>query len=66
MRTENEIRVKIEKLMAMYDAIGNEYEALKEMVIAQVDMLRWVIGDGHGLPPLDEDPLYNCYNHCYD
>ena len=62
MKTEGEIRKKINSLRDMQSkAKENMDDGISSDVALQIDMLLWVIGDNSGLPPLDEDEIYSCY-----
>lgn len=53
MKTENEIRNKIDELNEFYKA--NKYDGeLVENALCQIDMLLWILDDKSGLPPIDE------------
>ena len=63
MKSEREIREKIDSLLKMKAKVEeDENEGLVSEIENQIDMLLWVVGDESGLPPLDEDGLYSCYN----
>ena len=66
MRTEKEIREKIDSLLSMLanvkkDAGSETADRLITDIQCQIDMLLWVLKDNGGLPPLDEDGMYSCY-----
>lgn len=65
MKTEREVRDKIDSMMSMLDNVRNDNsETARQLESAleyQIDMLLWIIGDRSGLPPLDEDEMYACY-----
>ena len=66
MRTEREIKNKIDSLSDMFENVKQDEgsrvtDQLINDIQYQIDMLLWVIGDESGLPPLDEDSMYSCY-----
>lgn len=66
MRTEREIKDKIDSLSDMLENVKQDEgsqvaDQLINDIQYQIDMLLWVIGDESGLPPIDEDEMYNCY-----
>ena len=62
MKSENEIREKIEGLQTMQRRAQKNYDfSTAELIALQIDMLLWIIDDKSGLPPLDENPTYACY-----
>ena len=68
MKSEREIREKINSLFTMLDNVKqDEGSQIADQLINdiqyQIDMLLWVIGDESGLPPLDEDDMYSCYQY---
>ena len=71
MRTEREIKDKIDSLSNMLENVKqDEGSRIADQLINdiqyQIDMLLWVIGDESGLPPLDEDRMYGCYQYRKD
>ena len=66
MRTEKEIRDKLESMTNMYEKVRTGLEThttvyLKETLQSQIDMLLWMLEDESGLPPIDEDEMYACF-----
>ena len=66
MKTEREIKDKIYSLFYMLENVKQDEgsrvaDQLINDIQYQIDMLLWVIGDESGLPPLDEDSMYSCY-----
>lgn len=66
MRTEKEIKKKIDSLFVMLNNAkkdeGTETaDNLINDIQYQIDALLWVVKDDSGLPPLDEDEMYSCY-----
>lgn len=63
MRTEREVRDKLESMETMLKRVRRgDDERMECDIMLQIDMLLWFLEDESGLPPLDEDPTYSCYN----
>lgn len=60
MRTENEIRRKIDSLLDVGRDNVNNHEYY-EAICCQIDALLWVIGDESGDKPLDERRIPNVF-----
>ena len=63
MKTEQEIKDKIIRLEEMRTkAYKDDNDGMVCHIDLQIDMMLWVLGEEGGLPPLDEEPIYSCYN----
>lgn len=65
MRTEKEIKNKLNSMTKMLDNVqkdsGETAQYVETTLKAQIDMLLWMLNDRSGLPPIDEDKTYSCY-----
>ena len=54
MKSENEIRTKLDELHNFVDKVKNTDEQAAEQARCQIDMLLWLSGDRSGFAPIDE------------
>ena len=65
MRTENEIKDKLSSMKRMLQNVKKDDSKvamhLRDILESQIDILLWMLNDKSGLPPIDEDETYACY-----
>ena len=54
MKSENEIRTKLDELHNFVDKVKNTDEQAAEQARCQIDMLLWLSGDRSWFAPIDE------------